>query len=281
MFSKKILSVLLAIGVVVSAFALFYKLIIRGDFTESINQNIVYTKNDTSADSLEFDIINGPEYEAYRERSAEALKKYFNVSTENVWFNAQRYNEKTLDKAKSESLKQLQNLYENGKISKEEYNKQVKMHDGGSNDLWEYFKNVVVKVRHGMVFTSWESDDRHYYVDFNENTKEVDSVRVFGKIYNKSDVPLTLSEEQIKNTAEDFIKQNKLGDIENPKCILVKEEHVTLKDGTDETNGWYAFYQDGNDQNKKVMVGINEYTGKVDSFAVKAYADFEYNKYVG
>ena len=126
--------------------------------------------------------------------------------------------------------------------------------------------------------TNWEGDNRGYNCAFNENTKEVELVIVNDDNYNKSDVPLTLSEEQLKNTAEDFIKQNKLGDIENPKCILVKDDRVVLKDGTDTTNGWNVFYQDGNDQSKKVMISIDENTGKVHSFAVNAYADYKYDE---
>ena len=281
MYSKKIIVVLLAVGVVVSVSALTYQFIIKGAFTESIKQNVVYTQSesDTSADSQEMFILNGPEYEAYREKSSETLKKYFNVSTENIWFDASRYNEKTLEKAESESLKQLQNMYENKKISKEIYDEQMKLHDGGPNDSGAYLKNMILKVNHGIIFTNWEgSGSRNYHVDFNENTKEVDSVIVNDDNYNKSDVQLTLSEEQLINTAEDFIKQNKLGDIENPKCILVKEEHVVFPNGTDTTNGWHVFYQDKNDKSKKVMVGIDEYTGKVDNFAVNAYADYKYDE---
>ena len=39
-----------------------------------------------------------------------------------------------------------------------------------------------------------------------------------------------------------------------------------------------VFYQDENDSNKKVEVGIDRFTGKVSSFSVKAYADFEYDR---
>ena len=203
MYSKKIIAVLLAVGVVASVSALIYQFIIKGAFTESIKQNVVYTQSesDTSADSQEMLILNGPEYEAYREKSSEILKKYFNVSTENVWFDAQRYNEKTLDKAESESLKQLKDMYENKEFSKEWYDEQMKLHDGGPQDPYAYLKNRVVKVKHGLVSTNWEGDNRGYNCAFNENTKEVELVIVNDDNYNKSDVQLTLSEEQLKNTA--------------------------------------------------------------------------------
>lgn len=266
MYSKRIIAVFLAVGVVASVSALFYQFIIKGSFTESINQNVIYTQSesDTSADSQEMLILNGAEYEDYRKKSSEILKKYFNVSTENIWFNAQRFNEKTLDRAESESLKQLQDMYENKKISKEIYDEQMKNHDDGPQNSYAYLKNIVVEVKHGLVSTNWEADNRGYHCAFNENTKEVELVIVNDDNYNKSDVQLTLSEEQLKNTAEDFIKQYKLWDIENPKCILLK--------------GTSLFYQDENDDSKKVKIDIDPFTGKVNRFSVKAYADWEYNK---
>lgn len=267
MNSKKIVVVLLTIGVIVTACAIFSRINIKGTFTDSIKQNTVYTKEDTSAANKEDFYVSGAEEEAYKEKCSEILKKYFNISIDNnekLHFEALRFNEKTLDEMNAKSMKELKDLYDNKKISKEEYDKEVKRHDGGSDDIDAFIRNLVEKSKHGMISSTFEDENRNYLIIINENTKEADSVRVNEDHHTKSDASLTLSEEQIKNTAEDFIKQNKLGDIENPKCILVKEEDV--------------FYQDGNDQSKKVKVGIDKYTGKVISFSVNEYANLEYDE---
>lgn len=275
MNSKKITVVLLVVGAVAFTFVIFTKVDIKRAFVDSVKQNVVYTKDDTSTVSQEDFYVSGTEEKAYKEKSSEILKKYFNISIENnkkLKFQALKINEKTLDEMKAKSIKELKDLYENKKISKEEYDKQMKMHDGGPDDIDALFKYRIDKLKRGVVSTTWQDDNRCYLIIFNENTKEIDFVSVNEGHYTKSEVPLTLSEEQLKNMAKDFIKQNKLGNIENPKCILVKE------DGTKNFSGYHSFYQDGNDQSKKVMIGIDEKTGKVRSFAVNSYADCMYDE---
>ncbi|WP_252231789.1 hypothetical protein [Clostridium sp. ZBS15] len=265
MFSKKLTAVLVAVGVVASTSALFNEINIKTAFAESVKQNVVYTKDDTSAASQDAFEVSGAEEEAYKEKSLDLLKKCFNISVEeneNFKFSACILNEKTLDELRPKELKAMKDLYDNKEISKEEYDKEIAYIEKNDDGL----KNRVSKLKHGMVQAGWVgvSEDKCYSIDFNENTKEVDFVMVSEGIPKESDVPLTISEKQLKNTAEDFIKQNKLGDIETPKCILVKGKNL--------------FYQDKNDSTKKVEVGINPFTGKVSSFSVKAYADFEYDK---
>ncbi len=265
MFSKKLTAVLVAVGVVASTSALFNEINIKTAFAGSVKQNVVYTKDDTLAASQDDGTgkVSGAEEEAYKEKSLDILKNYFNISVEeneNFKFSACILNEKTLDEIKPKEQKDIQEAYDNKEISKEEYDKQMDFVEKNDDGL----KNRVAKLKHGMVQTGWVGEDKCYMLDFNENTKEVDFVMVSEGIPKESDVPLAISEEQLKNTAEDFIKQNKLGDIEKPKCILVKGKHL--------------FYQDENDSTKKVDVGINTFTGKVSRFSVKTYADLEYNK---
>ncbi|MBN1062763.1 hypothetical protein DVV95_13225 [Clostridium botulinum] len=269
MFSKKLIAVLVAVGVVASTSALFNEFNIKTAFAESVKPNVVYTKDDTlsaSQDDGTGKVIRADE-EVYKEKSLDILKNYFNISVEeneNFKFSACILNEKTLDEIKPKEQKDIQESYDNKEISKEEYDKEMDFVEKNHNGL----KNRVVKLKHGMVQTGWVGvgvgEDKCYMLDFNENTKEVDFVLVSEDIPNESDIPLKISEEQLKNTAENFIKQNKLGDIEKPKCILVKGKHL--------------FYEDENDSTKKVDVGINLFTGKVSGFSVKAYADLEYNK---
>ncbi|MBW6411744.1 hypothetical protein [Clostridium weizhouense] len=268
MFSKKLTAVLVALGVVASTSALFNEINIKGAFADSVKQNVVYTKDNASVASKDDFDVTGAEEEAYRDKSLEVLKNYFNISVkenENFKFSACVLNEKTLDELKVKEKETIKELYDNKEIAKEEYDERIAFSEKNNDGL----KNRVEKLKHGMIQTGWvgvNNENKCYMFDFNENTKEVDSVLVSEGIPKESDVPLKISEEELKNTAEAFIKQHKLGDLENPKCILVKGKRL--------------FYQDENDSSKKVEVGINSFTGKVSSFSVKEYADFEYNRVI-
>lgn len=265
MFSKKLTAVLVALGVVASTSALFNEINIKGAFAESVKQNVVYTKDDTSADTKDDYRVTGAEEQAYKEKSLDVLKNYFNISVkenENFEFGASVLNEKTLDEISVKEKNAIQELYDNKEIPKEEYDERIAFSEKNNDGL----KNRIEKLKHGMVQTGWVGigENKCYMLDFNENTKEVDFIMVSEGIPKESDVPLKISEEELKNTAEGFIKQHKLGDLENPKCILVK--------------GKCLFYQEENDPSKKVEVVINPFTGKVSSFSVNEYADFEYNE---
>lgn len=268
MLSKKVTAALVAVGVVASTCALFNEVNIKGAFADTVKQNVVYSKDDTQAASQDDGTgkVTGAEEEAYKQKSLDILKDYFNISevkeSENCKFAADILNEKTLDVLKSKEKNWTQESYDNKEISKEEYDKQMAYIEDNDNGL----KERVQKLKHGMVQTGWcdIKNDKSYLFDFNENTKEIDDVMVFDGYRDKSRAKLTISQEQLKNTAEDFIKQHKLGDIENPKCILAQKYHV--------------FYQDENDSSKKAEVFVSPFTGKVDGFSVKAYAELEYNR---
>ncbi|MCS6103051.1 UNVERIFIED_ORG: hypothetical protein B2H98_04460 [Clostridium botulinum] len=271
MFSKKLIAVLVAVGVVASTSALFNEFNIKTAFAESVKPNVVYTKEDTLSASQDdgTGTVSRSDEEAYKQKSLDMLKNYFNISVEeneNFKFSASILNEKTLEAIKPKQLKAMKDLYDNQEISKEVYDKEIANIEENLNGL----KERVTKLKHGLVQAGWVDENKCYMFDFNENTKEVDFALIVDFVLTsenfskESDIPLKISEEQLKNTAENFIKQNKLGDIEKPKCILVKGKHL--------------FYEDENDSTKKVDVGINLFTGKVSGFSVKAYADLEYNK---
>ncbi|WP_061312895.1 hypothetical protein [Clostridium botulinum] len=271
MFSKKLIAVLVAVGVVASTSALFNEFNIKTAFAESVKPNVVYTKEDTLSASQDdgTGTVSRSDEEAYKQKSLDMLKNYFNISVEeneNFKFSASILNEKTLEAIKPKQLKAMKDLYDNQEISKEVYDKEIANIEENLNGL----KERVTKLKHGLVQAGWVDENKCYMFDFNENTKEVDFALIVDFVLTsenfskESDIPLKISEEQLKNTAKNFIKQNKLGDIEKPKCILVKGKHL--------------FYEDENDSTKKVDVGINLFTGKVSGFSVKAYADLEYNK---
>ncbi|NRW26059.1 uncharacterized protein YxeA [Clostridium beijerinckii] len=106
MHSKKIVAVLLTVGVVASTFAIFNQINMKGAFADTIKQNVVYTKEDTSSVSQDDGTgkITGDEKEAYRQKSLDILKEYFNISSveenEDFKFGACILNEKTLDAIK-------------------------------------------------------------------------------------------------------------------------------------------------------------------------------------
>jgi len=273
MFSKKLTAVLVAVGVVASTSALFNATNIKGAFAETIKNNVVYTKSDASAVSKDDTKVSSDEEEAYKKKSLDIVKKYFDISFEEnnkFEFTASKSNEKTYDEKKLEDQKNIQASYDNKKMSKENYDKSMVMIEEEYSSL----KGDLAKIKHGTVDTVGFEGEKVFEVHFNENTKEVDSIfagivkqkesDANGIPKDSSDTPLTISEDKLKNTAEDFLKQNKLGDIEKPKCILVK--------------GTNLFYQDEKDSTKKVKIGIDAFTGKVNSFSVKTYADWEYDE---
>lgn len=268
MLSKKVTAALVAVGVIASTSAIFSQVNIKGAFADTVKQNVVYSKEDSKTDAQDDGTgkLIGVEKEAYRQKSLAILKDYFNISevkeNENIKFAASILNEKTLDVLKSKEKNWIKESYDKKEISKEEYDKQLAFVEENDNGL----KDRVQKLKHGMVQTGWDdiSQDKSYFFDFNENTKEIDTAMVFDGYLDKSKTKLEISQEQLKNTVEDFIKQHKLGDIENPKCILVQK--------------YRAFYQDENDSSKKAEVFVSPYTGKVDGFSVKAYAELEYNR---
>lgn len=267
MYSKRLIAILLAIGIVVSASALFNEFNIKTAFAESVKQNVVYTKEDSASDSQNNFNINGVEEKAYKEKSLDILKKYFNISVEendNFKFNACVINEKSLNDTKPKEQNEIQESYDNKEISKEEYDKQMAFIEENNNGL----KDRIEKLKHGMVQTGWMGvgADKLYMLDFNENTKEVDFVLISDGIPKKSDVKLKISEEELKDIAENFIKQNKLGDLKNPKAILIEKNRI--------------FYEDENDSSKKVEIRINMFTGKVSSFSLNEYAELEYNNVI-
>ena len=273
MFSKKLTALLVAVGLVASTSALFNETNIKGAFADTIKNDVVYTKIDTSADSKDYTKVSSDEEEAYKKKSLDIVKKYLNISFEEnnkFEFAASKSNEKTCDENKMEDQKSVQMYYDDKKISKEDYDKSMAMVE----EEYSHDKMIYEKLKHGIVDTTGFEGDKAFAIRFNENTKEVDCVfagivkpketDANGIPKNSSDTPLIISEDQLKNTAEDFLKKNKLGDIEKPKCILVKGTNI--------------FYQDENDSTKKVKIGIDEFTGKVSSFSVKTYADLEYDE---
>ncbi|AGX44590.1 hypothetical protein [Clostridium saccharobutylicum] len=263
MLSKKITAALVAVGVIASTSAILDQVNIKGAFADTVKQNVVYSKDDTKTDSQDDTRITGAEEEAYKQKSLDILKNYFNISevkeSKTNQFTAGILNEKTLDELKPKEQKLTQEEYDKGEISKEKYDKQMAYIEENNSGL----KDRVQKLKHGMVQTGWTDIEGHncYLFDFNENTKELDMAMVHGEL--DKGTKLVLNDEQLKNTAEDFIKEHKLGDIEKPKLILLK--------------GHRLFYEDENDTSKKVGVSISPFTGKVWGFSVKAYEELEYN----
>lgn len=264
MLSKKVTAALVAVGVIASTSAIFNQVNIKGAFADTVKQNVVYSKEDTQTDSQDSSKIIGDEKEAYRQKSLDILKNYFNISVEeneNNQFAACILNEKTLDEIKPKEQKWTQEAYDKGEITKEKYDQQMAYIEENDKGL----KDRVKELKHGMVQAGWTdiANNKSYLLDFNENTKEIDNVMVFEGDINK-ETKLEISNEQLKNATENFIKEHKLEDIENPKCILAQKYHI--------------FYQDENDPSKKVEIFISPFTGKVDGFSVNAYADLEYNR---
>lgn len=259
MHSKKAVVVLtLVIGSAV--FLSFSKLRIKEAFADSIKQNVVYTKSDVS------DNCND---EVFKVKSSKILKKYFDKSletNESAYYYTVALNEKGLNEWVANQLKVIEDEFEKKQISNEQYNKQKddikKQHKASSDKL--------SKLKHGVIQSTWFDGEEVYIVFFNENTKEVELA--FGGKSNPEHNEAALfkaSEEQLRNIAEDFIKQHKLGDIKNPKFIMFSGK-----------NHQSVFYQEENDLSKKANIMIDPYTNKVNGFAVGTYADMFYNEII-
>ncbi|MDS0527743.1 hypothetical protein NNC19_18800 [Clostridium sp. SHJSY1] len=258
MCSKKVVALLLVLGIGASTYALANQVNKKGLFGGTIEQNVVYAKSDATDVSENNSQLSRTEDEAIKEKSAEVLKKYFNITpSENSKFSSTVISENTLNDLKEKELKMIKEAYENKKISDEEFNKQTEDVEKNNSGLHE----TISKLKHGVIQTAWMDGDNCYLIFFNENTKEAEYV-IAGDGESASETSLDLSEEEVKNTAEEFIKEYKLGDIEHPKCILVKGKHV--------------YYQEENDPTKKVEVTVGKNSGKVYAFRTKAYADMDY-----
>ena len=269
MFSKKLTAVLVAVGVVASTSALFNEINIKGAFADTIKQNVVYSKENATAVSQDNTKLSDADNKEIKEKSSEAIKKYFGVSTDtdkSFEYSSSIMNEATLIDEEAKEQKELQEEYDKKEISAEEYKIEKEYIPTSVNGL----KNVIAKLKHGVITVRWMNKNGvGYNVKFNENTKEIESIQ---EVITMSDdkatkAKLTLSEDKLKSTAENFIKEHKLGDLQNPKCILVKDQEYFYQ----------VFYQEQNDSSKKVGVYIDSYTGKVSCLVTKASADLYYD----
>lgn len=168
------------------------------------------------------------------------------------------------EEAKEQKI--LQEEYDKKEISAEDYNKEKEYIPQSVNGS----RAMIAKLKHGLITATWiNKNGDGCTVKFNENTKEIESIQ---KVIAMSDdmaakTKLTLSEGQLKSIVENFIKEYKLGDLQKPKCILVK----------DQDEFYQVFYQEENDPSKKVGVYIDSYTGKVSCFITKSSADLYYD----
>lgn len=281
MHSKKIISVLLAVGLISAASFFIYKTDAKESLGESVEQNTVYSKGDTSEkqddSENEYDIV-GEEKDAYEEKSADILKGYFNIGDEdfeNLTFRASRINEKTINKMESNLKEHVEDAYNEGKISKDEYDQEMKYCDGGKDDSYAQSRKIVEGLKHGMISVVWIGHDRTFQCVFNENTKELDEGLV-ETFHDKSEPILSLDKEELNNMAGEYIKENKLSNIENPQFMFTQETRGDTPDQKSSVGIINLYYEDKDDESKKAIVGIDEYTGKITSFETNGYAQYKY-----
>lgn len=260
MYSKKVALLVLGLVIGTSVFLSSNRLRIEKAFGDSIKQNVVYTQSYASDNNND---------EIFKEKSLEILKKYFDESlgtNKNAYYYTISLNEKGLDEWEGNQLKIIQEKFEKEQISNEQYNKEKddikKQH--------EVSRTKLSKLKHGVIQATWFDGEKVYIVFFNENTREVEFAlkSEINPEHNEAAL-LKASEEQLRNIAEDFIKQHKLGDIKNPKFIMFSgKSHQSV------------FYQEENDLSKKANIMIDPYTNKVNGFAVGTYADMFYNEII-
>ena len=272
MFSKKLTAVLVAVGVVAATSALFNEINIKWAFADTIKQNVVYSKENATAVSQDNTKLSDADNKEIKEKSSEAIKKYFGVSTDtdkNFEYSSSIMNEATLIDEEAKEQKMLQEEYDKKEISAEEYKIEKEYIPTSVNGL----KNVIAKLKHGVIKATWmQKKGNVYNVEFNESTKEIEwaqeCIPMSGDMATKT--KLTLSEEQLKSTAEKFIKEHKLGDLQKPKCILVKDQEYFYQ----------VFYQEESDPSKKVAIYIDSHTSQVTEFLTKSTASLIYDNMI-
>jgi hypothetical protein len=269
MITKKITAVLLAVGVIASTTTLFSEINIKGAFADTIQQNVVYAKGDTTSASIDNTKLSDADNKEIKEKSLDAAKKYFGASIDtdaSFQYRSSLMNEATLIDEEAKEQKMLQEEYDKKEITAEEYNTEKEYIPKSVNAS----RAMIAKLKHGVITATWiNANGNGYNLSFNENTKEIESIQEVTAMNDglAKRTKLTLSEDQLKSTAENFIKEYKLGDLQKPKCILVKDQEYFYQ----------VFYQDENDSSKKVGVYIDSYTGKVSCFVTKSSADLYYD----
>lgn len=272
MITKKITAVLLAVGVVASTTTLFSEINIKGAFADTIQQNVVYSKGDTTSASIDNTKLSDADNKEFKEKSLEAAKKYFGASIDtdaSFQYTSSIMNETTLIDEEAKEQKRLQEEYDNKEISAEDYNKEKEYIPQSVNGS----KAMIAKLKHGVITVRlMDKNGNGYTLKFNENTKEMESIQEVTAVTDElaKRTKLALSENQLKNTAENFIKEYKLGDLQKPKCILVK----------DQEDFYQVFYQEENDSSKKVGIYIDSYTGKVMELLTKSAANLTYDNMI-
>ena len=269
---KKITALLSLVIFFICAYSIIYKLGIM----EFINTSIVYAKEDAMGECHvkgEYN-ITGEEEELYKSLSLDALKKYFDISIDNyneLAFRAIRINRRTIEKLESGIRKQLREAYDNNEISKQEYDKQMNYYDGGPKDSYAFDKKALKKLRHGRIRATWLEGYKQFQCAFNENTKELEEI-IINRTYEKGEKLLLLDRSELEYIAREFIEKHDLCDVKNFRCIQIKEINsdpdlkVAMKI-------WSLCFKYGN---KKIIIGIDGYTGDVVSFAKGDYADYIY-----
>lgn len=266
MKSKKIISALLVLGIIGSVF-IGYKVCVKVNNGENIKQEVIYTAKDNLKNSSESYKITGDESEEYKELSKQILKRYFNITDEDydgLTFRASRISEKTLTEMQLKMKKQTQEAYDNNKIFKEEYEEEMEMCNGGPKDAYENSKKVIRDKKHNQISVVWVNQDKAYSMNFNATTNEIEDVNISQN--EKGSKPLTLSEEELKNISENFIKDKKLSDMENLNFENLQESKINDEEGNEIIDSWWVSYNYKNNSSEKVMIGINAYLGKVNAF---------------
>lgn len=269
---KKITSLLSLVIFFICAYSISYKL----GIVEFINSSIAYAREDALGEchgNGKYN-ITGEEEEAYKSLSLDALKKYFDISVDNyseLAFKAIRINSRTIKELESGIRKQLQEAYDNDEISKQEYDEKMNYCDGGAKDSYAFDKKALKKLRHGRIRATWLEEYRQFQCTFNENTNELEEI-IVNRTYEKGKELLPLDRSKLEYIAREFIEKHDLCDVKNFRCIQIKEINsdpslkVTMKI-------WSLCFKYGN---KKIIIGIDGYTGDVVSFVQGDYADYIY-----
>lgn len=219
---------------------------------EQYKMNTVYTvKNSIKASSLESE---------YRDKFYSVLKDYLDIDTSkfptDATFSVAIIDRKTIKEQDAKMLDAERKLYENKQITEDRYRQTLEQVERHKNDTHDEVHCTLALPGDEVEFGDG------YRVTFNADTKEVLFAKVTmsmeGNEILADDKAAKISVKDFQEQYANFIKKYRIGGIQNPKCITEQFK------GTNEAgNMSVLIYQDQNDENKMVTIGLDGATGKI------------------
>ncbi len=252
----------IALGIGTFSFSQFYA---SENVHSSIQENVVYTAEDDLTHSTSKDTI--PEYQKidpaletyYITQVKEALNQYYHLSIpEDFIVDVAIINESYIAAEDAYWSAKIQDEFENGLITNEQFEHYQKSHQNGIARM----QNKLAKLNHDYVDCSIYNPemDIQYGATFNANTKELIHLDLYSG-YNTQTLT-HINTKELETLGTELIKQYNLGDLKEPTiCHTQLDNNITV------------IYQDASNPSNKVLLDINPVTKSLYGFCTKSYAN--------